>query len=244
MKESIKKRNSYQTLLFRAEPRPIAITGVQYQTARQFDDAVLHEGGEITNYQRDLDISKARATVTYKAGGINYKREFIAPLSDNIMIVRLTADKPGSISCNLGMQAPHKTFTTQTKEGKLLHSGVSSTTDNKTGKLRYHLQVQPKAEGGKVTYTDSGIVITGANSVTVYIAIGTNFKNYKDISGNEADKATGLMKAATTKGYDAIKTAHIATYKKYFNRVSLDLGSTAAVDKPTNVRIAEFARGK
>ncbi|HEU4610232.1 MAG TPA: glycoside hydrolase family 95 protein, partial [Chitinophagaceae bacterium] len=35
----------------------------------------------------------------------------------------------------------------------------------------------------------------------------------------------------------------MAAYKKYFNRVSLDLGTTDAVDKPTNVRIAEFAQG-
>jgi alpha-L-fucosidase 2 len=79
--------------------------------------------------------------------------------------------------------------------------------------------------------------------VTIYIAIGTNFINYKDVSGNEVERAAGLLKAAINKGYDAIKTVHIDTYKKYFNRVSLDLGSTASVDKPTNVRIAEFAQG-
>lgn len=216
--------------------------GMQYQTAGSL---MLHfEGqGSATEYQRDLDISKAVASLSYKVNGVTYKREYIAPLTDNIMMVRLTADKPGSISCSLGMQTPFKDFTTQTKDGKLLHSGVSSTTDNKTGKLRYQVQVQPKVEGGKVTYTNSGIEITNASSVIIYIAIGTNFINYKDISGNESEKASTALKSATGKGYDVIKTAHFATYKKYFDRVSLDLGSTNSVEKPTNVRIAEFVQG-
>lgn len=215
--------------------------GMQYQTAGSL---MLHFTGQesVTNYQRDLDISKAIASVSYKANGVTYKREYIAPLTDNIMMVKLTADKPGSISCSLGMQTPFKECTTQTKDGKLLHSGVSSTVDNKKGKLRYQVQVQPKVEGGKVAYTDSGINITNANTVTIYIAIGTNFINYKDLSGNETEKAAAALKSAT-KGFDAIKAAHITSYKKYFNRVSLDLGTTPSMDKPTNVRIAEFVQG-
>jgi alpha-L-fucosidase 2 len=215
---------------------------MQYQTAGSL---MLHFAGQgsVTAYQRDLDISKAVATVSYKANGVTYKREYIAPLTDNIMMVKLTADKPGSISCSLGMQTPFKEFTTQTKDGKLLHSGVSSTTDSKKGKLRYQVQVQPKVEGGKVTYTDSGIEITNANTVTIYIAIGTNFINYKDISGNEAEKAAAALKSGAGKGYDVIKAAHLALYKKYFDRVSLDLGTTNSMEKPTNVRIAAFAQG-
>lgn len=215
--------------------------GMQYQTAGSL---MLRFAGQegATNYQRDLDISKAIATVSYKANGITYKREYIAPLTDNIMMVKLTADKPGSISCTLGMQTPFKEFTTQTKEGKLLHTGVSSTVDNKKGKLRYQVQVQPKVEGGKITYTDSGIVIANANAVIIYIAIGTNFINYKDISGNEVEKAAAALKSAA-KGYDVIKAAHLSSYKKYFDRVSLDLGVTNSIEKPTNVRIAEFVQG-
>jgi alpha-L-fucosidase 2 len=216
--------------------------GMPYQTAGSLMIR-FNDEAPITAYKRDLDISKALATVSYKLNGVNYKREYIAPVSDNIIIVRLTADKPGSISCSLGMQTPYKEYTTQTKDGKLLHSGVSSSNDNKTGKLRFQVQVLPKVEGGKMAFNDSGIVIAKANAVTLYIAIATNFINYKDISGNEAAKATDLMNTALQKGYNAIKTAHLTAYQKYFNRVSLDLGSTNAVDKPTNTRITEFANG-
>jgi alpha-L-fucosidase 2 len=216
--------------------------GMPYQTAGSLMIRFNNQS-QITNYQRDLDISKAVATVSYKSNGVHYKREYITPVADNIMLVRLTANKPGSISCSLGMQTPYKEFTTQTKDGKLVHSGVSSAKDNKTGKLRYQVQILPKIEGGKLSFTDSGIVIANANAVTLFISIGTNFISYKDISGNETAKATSMLNTAAKKGYAAIKTAHLASYQKYFNRVSLDLGSTNAVEKPTDVRIAEFANG-
>jgi alpha-L-fucosidase 2 len=216
--------------------------GMKYQTAGSLMIR-FHDQQQPTNYQRDLDISNAVASVTYQANGVTYKREFIAAVTDNVILVRLTASKPGSISCSVGMQSPFKEVTIQTKDGKLLYSGVTSTKDNKTGRLRYQVQVLPKAEGGQVSFTDTGIVINKANALTLFVAIGTNFINYKDLSGNEAAKATHSLNAAAGKSYNAIKTAHIAAYKKYFDRVSLDLGTTDAAAKPTNVRIAEFGNG-
>ena len=216
--------------------------GMKYQTAGSLMIR-FNEQQQPTNYQRDLDISNAMASVTYQANGVTYKREFIAAVTDNVILVRFTASKPGSISCSVGMQSPFKEVTTQTKDGKLLYSGVTSTVDNKTGRLRYQVQVLPKAEGGKVSFTDTGIVIDKANALTLFVAIGTNFINYKDLSGNEAAKAVQVLNAATGKSYDAIKAAHTAAYKKYFDRVSLDLGTTEAAAKPTNVRIAEFGNG-
>ena len=49
------------------------------------------------------------------------------------------------------------------------------------------------------------------------------------------------MNAASQKEYAELLKRHIAFYKKYFDRVKLDLGITDSVNKPTNVRIKEFA---
>jgi len=216
--------------------------GMQYQTAGNL--FIRFQGqDQASNYRRDLDISKAVASVSYKNKGINFKREYIASIPDQVLLVRLTADKPGSISFTLGMNSPFKQYEVKTQNSKLLLSGFSSSTDNKKGRLRYQVQVQPKAEGGKVVSTDTTILVSNANSVTLFISIGTNYVNYKDISGNEAKKAARYLTAAIKKNYEAIKASHIASYKKYFDRVSLDLGSTDAIKKPTNVRIAEFGQG-
>jgi len=216
--------------------------GMQYQTA---GNLFLRFTGQedVRNYRRDLDISKAVASVSYQNKGVNFRREYIASIPDQVLAVRLTADKPGSISFTLEMNSPFKQYQVQTQNGKLLLSGLSSSIDNKQGKLRYQVQVQPKTEGGKTSTTDSTIVIANANSVTLYISIGTNYINYKDISGNEIEKASRYLNAAFKKSYAGMKASHMASYKKYFDRVSLDLGLTDAIKKPTNIRIADFAKG-
>jgi len=216
--------------------------GMPYQTAGnlfiRFQDME-----QATDYRRDLDISKAVASVSYKNKGVTYRREFVASIPDQVIVVRLTADKPGSISFTLGMNTPFKEYQLLAQNGKLLLSGYSGGADNKKGKVRYQVQVQPKTEGGKIVSADSTVSVTGANAATIYISIATNYVNYKDISADEAKKASAYLNAALKKNYESVKAAHISAYKNYFDRVSLDLGSTDAAKKPTNVRVAEFAKG-
>ena len=70
--------------------------------------------------------------------------------------------------------------------------------------------------------------------------MATNFVNYKDISGNPSGRNKVSMKNAG-KNYARALQAHISAYQKYYNRVSLNLGRTSQADKPTDVRIKEFA---
>ena len=214
--------------------------GMQYQTAGSLY-LNFPDQGTVTNYNRSLDIGKAVSTVGYTSNGINYKREYLASLSDKVIIIRLSADKAGSISLDLGMDSPFKNSTVAVKNNLLTLSGVSGSSDNKKGSVRYQVQVLPKIEGGKIIATHDKIQIAKANTVTLYISIGTNFVNYKDISGNEVQKASSFLGTAFKKTYSAAKAEHIAAYQKYFNRVSLDLGTSAAIKKPTNLRISEFA---
>ncbi|GAA4749851.1 glycoside hydrolase family 95 protein [Flavisolibacter ginsenosidimutans] len=213
--------------------------GMQYQPV---GNLLIHfPGGETaTNYYRDLDIQNAVASVTYTANGVAFKREMFASLSDGVIIIRLTADKPKSITCTLSANSPHKINGVKTNSNQLILTGITSDVDNKKGRVKFEAQVQPKIEGGKVTATDTSLVITSADAATIYVSIGTNVKSYKDISGNPSAKAAGFLAKAMTKNYEAAKEAHSKSYQSYFNRVSLDLGSNEQTKKPTNVRIAEF----
>jgi alpha-L-fucosidase 2 len=53
---------------------------------------------ETSDYRRSLDLRDGVATTTYSVGGVRYKREVFASAPDQVIVVRLTADKPGSIS--------------------------------------------------------------------------------------------------------------------------------------------------
>src|SRR5699024_4651545 len=98
--------------------------------------------------------------------------------------------------------------------------------DNKKGEIHYQVQVLPRIEGGKVITSTNSLKISHADAATVYISIATNFINYKDLSGDASKKASGFLKEALNKTYPAAKSDQIARYQKYFDRVSLDLGTT------------------
>lgn len=213
--------------------------GMQYQPV---GNLIFHFPGHeaATDYYRDLDIQNAVASVTYKVGGVSFKREMIASLTDGVMIVHLTADKASSINCTLSMNTLHKINKISTQNNTLILTGTTSDVDNKKGRLNFETEVQPKIDGGMLSSNDTSITITAANSATIYISIGTNYINYKDISGNPAEKAAKFLATATKKNYEAAKADHITSYKKYFDRVSLDLGTNDQIKKPTNIRVAEF----
>ena len=46
--------------------------------------------GPIADYRRELDLDRARATVSYQAGGARFTREYVAHLVEDLILVRLT----------------------------------------------------------------------------------------------------------------------------------------------------------
>lgn len=215
-------------------------SGMIYQPAGnlflQFDG---HE--KATHYYRDLNIEKAVATVTYEVGGVRYKREIFSSFPDQVMIVRLTASKPGKISFNAGMDSPQK-GALRTGNGKLIYAGITADHEGEKGQIKFESQVKVIADGGKASLQNNGWTIKNANAATVYISIATNFKNYHDVSGNANVKAASFLDQAVKKDYASALAAHIRFYQKYFNRVKFNIGVTDAVNKPTDQRIAAFSR--
>jgi alpha-L-fucosidase 2 len=213
--------------------------GMQYQPVGNLS---IHFPGHAaaTDYYRDLDINNAIASVSYKINGVTFKREMFASLADGVIIVHLTANKPKSITCTLTANTAHNNNNVKAVRSQLFLTGTTSDVDNKKGRVQFEAQIQPRLEGGKLTKTDTSLIITNADAATIYISIGTNVKSYKDISGNAPAKAAKFLAAAITKNYAAAKEAHERIYRKYFDRVSLNLGNSGQAQKPTDVRIAEF----
>ncbi|WP_187262439.1 glycoside hydrolase family 95 protein [Pontibacter beigongshangensis] len=239
------KNKEAQDLAMQVVPRaasPDNNYGMPYQPiGNLFIEFPGHD--KAANYYRDLDIQQAVASVSYQVNGVTYKREIISSFPDEVIIVRLTADKRKSLSFTLGADSPQLKNRVSTQGNKLLLSGVSGNADNKTGKVKFHTVVQPVLEGGRLTATANTLTVTGASAATIYISMGTNFKNYNDLSGNEEKRASDFLAAAVKKNYKKAKEAHTKHYRTYFDRVSLDLGVTEEANKPTDVRLAAFATG-
>ena len=122
----------------------------------------------------------------------------------------------------------------------LILEGTTKGDDFTKGAIRFRADLKLDLQGGKSVAGDTLLSVTNANSATIYIAMATNFVNYKDISGNPSERNKISMKNAG-KNYARALQAHIDVYQKYYNRVSLNLGRTSQADKPTDVRVKEFA---
>ncbi|MFD1628297.1 glycosyl hydrolase family 95 catalytic domain-containing protein [Pseudopedobacter beijingensis] len=196
---------------------------------------------QVEKYYRDLNIEKAVTTVSYRLNGVNYKRETFASFPDQVIIVRLTADKPNKITFNASLTSPQNSAQ-KIENGRLILTGLTADHEGEKGQIKFETQVKTKVKGGKAELTGNLWKVTNANEAIIYISMATNFVKYNDISGNQHVKASNYLDKAFVKNYDDALKQHIAFYQQFFNRVKFDVGVNASVNKPTDRRIYEFAK--
>jgi len=213
--------------------------GMNYQT---FGSVYLSFPGHqnYTDYYRDLNIENATAKVQYTVNGVTFTREVISAFSDQVIAVKLSASEPGQITCNVFMNSPFDKTVTSTESEQIALSGVSSSYEGQKGRVKFQGRVFAKNEGGNKSVSNGIISIENANEVTLYISIATNFKDYKTLTKDQEEKSKAYLDKAITKDFETIKKSHVAYYQKFFNRVSLDLGVTEAVNETTEKRIRKF----
>jgi len=195
-----------------------------------------------TDYYRDLDISNAIATVSYTVNGVRYHREMFTSFTDQAIIVRLTADKPNSITCNLFLTSPLERVVRVMEDQQLVLSGVSASHEKQGGRVQFETRVKPKVNGGTLTVADDIISIEKADEVIFYVTIATNFVNYKDLTGDKTIKCKQYLETAFANDYKKAKEEHTAFFRKYMDRVTLDLGQTPASQRTTVERVKTFAQ--
>ena len=216
--------------------------GMCYQPAGNLVIHSLHEA-EPLEYHRELDIANACATVVYRSDEVQFKREYFTSFTDDVVAVRITSDKPASINCDLRLNSPHEGSELEVNQNTISLRGTSSNYENKKGKVRFTMTVKAIPSGGKVAPTDSSLVIREADTLIIYSTIATNFVNYRNISGNPDSTVKEILSLVSEKNYNSIKKDHSEFYRQYFDRVSINLGATDSINKPTDIRLAQFNEG-
>ncbi|WP_068770033.1 glycoside hydrolase family 95 protein [Termitidicoccus mucosus] len=215
---------------------------MQYQTVG--DLLLTFPAGNVGNYRRELDLDTATATVHYTRDGVDYTREVFANAPDNVIVVRFTANRPGSIAFTAGMKTPMHDVTVATEGADtLVMRGKGGKSGGVEGIIRYQARVQVIATGGKVNAEQAGITVDKADSVTLLIAAATSYKNFNDAGGDPEAMVKKLLASASKKSVEKLREAHLQDYQPLFRRVSIDLGHSDAMKLPTNVRIERFAEG-
>ncbi len=213
------------------------------------DVMVKMEHANAKNYRRELDIEQALNTVTYESGGVNYRRDAFASFPAQVIIYRLSADKPACLSGTFTLTDQHKAVITA-KGTEIQATG--SLAEYKFGgdpdyaiALNYESQVRVVHDGGSVEIVGNVIHFKQANSVTLLLDAGTDFvqDRSKGWRGEAPHKAIAArLDAAAAKSYDDLLKEHLADYQAIFKRVNLDLGASS--DLPTDQRLIAAASNR
>jgi alpha-L-fucosidase 2 len=202
----------------------------------------------VEDYRRDLDLATATAHVSYTSGGVTFSREVFASAPDQVIVMRLTASRPGRISFEARMQTPQRATVEATADGDLIMRGVNgdgagTTADGRpmTGALRFEARVRVVTSGGTRSAAGGAVVIRDADAVTLLIAAATSYRTYEDVGADPAGRVAAALDPAARKSIDTLRAAHIRDYQHLFNRVTMDLGSAKRV--PTDDRVAGFGDG-
>lgn len=226
---------------------------IEQQKYQSFGDLLIEfssEQGEETDYRQQLDLDSAVVTTQFKKGEITFRREaFVTPV-DQVIVLHLTADRPGAISFKANLRGyrnvAHSNYDTgyfqldgYGPDGLILR-GKSADYLGIEGKLRYEGRIKAIPVGGTMRVDEEDLIITGADSVVLYIAAATNFVNYKDVSADPHQRVEDVLSALSGKSYGEIKKNHVDAHQKLFHRMSLDLGSTMNSFLPTDERMKYF----
>ncbi len=204
----------------------------------------------ITNYKRWLDLENGVSGVAYIASGITYQREVFASAPDQVIVIRITADKPRSISFTANLRGErnqtHSNYATDYfrmdpygQDGLVLR-GKSADYMGVEGKIRYEARIKAVAEGGSVKTDGVDLIIENADAVTLYFAAATNFVNYKDVSADQHLRVNDNLKVIANKNYSSILSSALEEHKKYFGRVSLQLPNGSNSFLPTTERLKKI----
>ncbi len=199
------------------------------------------------NYRRDLNLDTAVAAVEYTANGVHYSRSVFASPVDQVIVVRLTADKKGSISFNAGLHtsAQQNPVVAVEPGNTLALRGVNASgAGNIKGALKFEVRAQVIADGGHTIANTNSIDVTNANSATILIAIATSYKSFDNVNGDPDAIVKAQLKAAAKLKPEALLSRHTKEHQRLFRRVSLDVGKSDAMKLPTNERIANFGNGQ
>ncbi len=197
--------------------------------------------GRYDNYYRELSLDSARTVVRYSVDGVNYTRETFASFPDQVVITRITSDRPGSVTFNASLTTPHPDVMIASEGDEITLSGISSNHEGLKGKVEFQGRVTAVPKGGRMTSRDGVITVENADEAVIYTSIATNFNNYKDITADEEARAKEYLHKAVAKPYAQAKKEHVDFYQKEIGSSSLDLGPDMYADVPTDKRIERFA---
>ncbi len=213
---------------------------LQQRSYQSFGDLRLTMPGvdSVSAYRRELDLDEAIARTTFRVGGVTFTREVFASAPNDVLVVRISADRPEQVSFTVAPTRLHGTRLHRVVgPGEIAMEGVVE-----DGVIRFEARLWVTSEGGEVAVTDTVASVTGADAATIVLAGATTFVRYDDVSGDPVARNDATIAAVRGTPYATLRQRHLDDHRSLFRRFSLDLGPSRT-DLSTVDRIRQFGDG-
>lgn len=180
-----------------------------------------------SQYRRQLDLNTALASTRYHIGDTTFTRTYFSSPVDQVVVVHLQADQPGALHFKVSLARAEQARVETVGDSKLKMYGQL-----RNDGVRYETQLQIIPTGGTLESWNDGIRVRNADEAILLLVAATNYRD-----GDPRRICFDVLGRALTKPYEALLSDHVREHQRLFHRVSLDLGSTAAVDFPTDERL-------
>jgi len=241
--------------------------GVYSESYLPLGDLRIHQdfgrGTQPSAYVRELDIRDGVARTKYTVDGVEYVREVFVSAFDQVMVVRWTSSKAGTLDMTISAssllrnehvveggdwvmkgKAPvhvSPSYVDYDKEpvvydDKDVHRGMP-----------WEMMARAVSGDGVVKVDTGGIRVSRASSVVLYVSMGTGFNGFdRDPMGGAAlRKVEEYLRRAMARSYTSVRDAHLADVHQFFDRVSLRLGAKEEAESgvPTDERLMAYTKG-
>ncbi len=221
----------------------------------------FEHGDSVSNYYRELDISKATSSTEYEVDGVKFEREYFISHPDQVMVIKLKTNKKKALNFNLQFNSLLK-YALKSEGNMLKADGYAPyhaepnyrgdmpnavMFDENRG-IRFSSYYKIKETDGTVAFTDSTLSVKDATEAVILVSVATSFNGFdKDpVKEGKNNKAIAIaqIEDSEIKSFNEIKAAHISDHQSYFNRVELKLGESDAPNLPIDERLKRYAKGE
>ena len=201
-------------------------------------------GTNASNYRRALDLTTATASVTYEVDGVKFERELFSSAPDQALVVRLSANRRGVLNFRVNLSRAEAAQVLPVGNDELLMRGQLWDGVTNAG-MKYAARLKAIAQGGKVSATNEGLRVEGANEVLLLLTAATDYRMQLPDwrHGDPEMKTAEQLAVAAKKSFKKLLGDHATDYQKLFNRMSLDLGTSENAKLPTDERLKALQSG-
>ncbi|XP_013601224.1 PREDICTED: alpha-L-fucosidase 2 [Brassica oleracea var. oleracea] len=229
----------------------------------QFDSS--HRKYTQASYRRELDLETALAKVSYSVGSVEFSREHFASNPDQVIVVKISSSKPGSLSFKASFDSDLHHHS-ETKGNQILMQGscrpkrlpvnlsksINATNipydDHKGLQFAAALEVRVSNGGSVSSLGGKKLSVEKADWAVLVLTAASNFDGPftmpVDSKRDPSKECVNRISSVQKYSYSDLYGRHLGDYQKLFNRVSLQLsgGNNKTEAASTAERVRSFRK--